>query len=169
MNPVVRLLLLIVFALAIGGYGLRQYQARRTEEEARLDLVRLQRDFDERAPAARELATAADYSDEMRGLFRWYFGAIRDHDNRFPQQREHDHGWKDIVHKHEVNAIQKTQPEFDVFSQNRASVEEVYKLLEGGRYDPIFSGSSAGQHFDIWRADRDQHEGKPMLRLDYAW
>lgn len=167
MNPVVRLLLLIVTAVAIGGFGVHEYQTRRTEDAAKLDLLRVQRDFDERAPAAREIASPADYADEVRGLFKWYFGAVRDHDNHFPDQRGHDRGWKDIVHKHEVNAIKP--PEFEEFSKNHAMVEEVYKLLESGRFDPIYSAASTGQHFDIWRAERDQHEGKPMIRFDFVW
>lgn len=167
MNPVVRLLLLIVFALAIGGWALHQYQKRTTEADARLDLARIQRDYDERAPAARELAGADEYRDEMGGLFRWYFGALRDHDNRFPEQRNHDTGWKDILHKHEIGVIK--QPEFDSLNQNHTTVEEVYKMLQAGRFDPIYSGTSMGQHFDIWKADREQHDNQPMIRLDFVW
>jgi hypothetical protein len=167
MNPVVRLLLLIVFALAIGGWALHAYQTRVTDADAKLDLARLQRDYDERAPAARELSGADEYRDEVGGLFRWYFGAIRDHDNHFPEQRTHDFGWKDIVHKHEIGVIK--QPEFDGLSQNHATVEEVYKMLQGGHFDPVYSGTSMGQHFDIWRADREQHDNQPMIRLDFVW
>jgi hypothetical protein len=167
MNPVVRLLLLIAFVVAIGGYGLHEYQARQTDAESKLDLLRIQRDYDERAPAAREIAGADEYRDEMNALFRWYFGAVRDHDNHFPDQRDHEHGWKDIVHKHEVGNIK--QPEFDGLSQNHATVDEVYKMLQAGRYEPIYSATSVGQHFDIWRAEREQHDGQPMIRLDFVW
>jgi hypothetical protein len=80
-----------VFALAIGGWALHAYQTRVTDADAKLDLARLQRDYDERAPAARELSGADEYRDEVGGLFRWYFGAIRDHDNHFPEQRTQGH------------------------------------------------------------------------------
>jgi hypothetical protein len=167
MNPVVRLLLLIVFALAIGGWALHEYQKRTTESDARLDLARIERDYDERAPAARELTGADEYRDEMSGLFRWYFGALRDHDNRFPDQGNHDTGWKDILHKHETGVIK--QPEFDALNTNHTAVDEVYKMLQAGRFDPIYSGSSMGQHFDIWRAERAEHDNQPMIRLDFVW
>jgi hypothetical protein len=167
MNPVVRLLLLIVAALAIGGWALHEYQTRTIEADSKLDLVRIQRDYDERAPAAREIAGADEYRDEMGGLFRWYFGALRDHDNHFPDQRDHEKGWKDILHKHEIGVIK--QPEFEGLSQNHATVDEVYKMLQGGRFDPVYSGASLGQHFDIWRAQREQHENQPMIRLDFVW
>ncbi len=167
MNPVVRLILLIVFALAIGGWALHEYQTRITDADAKLDLARIQRDYDERAPAAREITGADEYRDEMGGLFRWYFGAVRDHDNRFPDQRNHDLGWKDIVHKHEIGVLK--QPEFEGLSQNHTTVEEVYKMLQGGHFDPVYAGTSMGQHFDIWRADREQHDNQPEIRLDFVW
>jgi hypothetical protein len=167
MNPVVRLLLLIVFVAAIGGYGVHQYQIRRTEEEAKLDLLRIQRDLDERIPAAREITNTEEYSDEMRGLFRWYFGAIRDHDNRFPDQKDHERGWKDIEHKHAINLIKP--PEFEQFEQNHATVADFYKMLQSGHYEPVLTGSSVGQHFDFLKIDREQHDGKSMIRFDFAW
>jgi hypothetical protein len=167
MNPVVRLLLLVVFAAGLGGYGVHEYQARRTEEEAKLDLLRIQRDFDERAPAAREIVATDEYTDEMRGLFRWYFGAIRDHDNKFPDQKDHERGWKDIEHKHAVALIKG--PEFEQFQANHNTVEEVFKTLQSGRYDPVLTGSSLGQHFDLLKAERDQQDGKPAIRFDFAW
>ncbi len=167
MNPVVRLLILVIIAAGLGGWGVHAYQVRRTEEEAKLDLLRIQRDLDERVPAAREIANAEEYNDEMRQLFRWYFGAVREHDNRFPDQKDHDRGWKDLEHKHAVNLIKG--PEFEQFQANHATVDGVYKLLQSGKYDPVLTGSSMGQHFDLLKIERDQHDGKPMLRFDFAW
>jgi hypothetical protein len=167
MNPVVRLLLLIVAALAVGGYALHEYQTRTIQAEAKYDLLRIQRDWDERAPAAREITGADEYRDEMSGLFRWYFGALRDHDNHFPEQRNHETGWKDILHKHEASAIK--QPEFEALSQNHATVDEVYKMFQSGRYDPVYSAASMGQHFDFFRVQREQHDNQPMIRMDFVW
>jgi hypothetical protein len=166
MNPVVRLIVLIVAVIAIGGFAVQQYVQRKTDYESQLDLQRIGREWDERAPAAREIPSNEDYGDEMRGLLRWYFSQLTDHDNRFPDQRDHERGWKDILHKKQVQAI-KGQ-EFDALSANHDTVLAVYKQMQHG-YDPTYSGASSGQHFDLLRFERQMHDNKPMLRIDFAW
>jgi hypothetical protein len=166
MNPVVRLIVLIVAVIAVGGFGVQQYVQRKTDYEAQLDLQRVQREWDQRAPAARELPSNEDYGDEMRGLLRWYFSQLTDHDNRFPDERDHEHGWKDIQHKKQVQAIKPV--EFDALSANHDEVLAVYKDLQHG-YSPIYSGASSGQHFDFLRIEKQMHDNKPMLRIDFAW
>ena len=166
MNPVVRLIILIVAAIGIGGFAVQQYVQRKTDYEAQLDLLRIQRAWDQRAPAAREIAANADYGDEMRGLSRWYFSQITDHDNRFPEQRDHERGWKDIEHKKQVNAIKAA--EFEALSANHDTSLAVYKMLQHG-YEPVYSGTSAGQHFDFLKIEKQMHDNKPMLRIDFAW
>ncbi len=167
MNPLVRLLLLLGGVVAVGGFALHEYLHQKTELEARLDLARIERTFDERAPAAREIAKTDEYGDEMRGLLKWYFGTVRDHDNHYPEFRDHLKGWEDIQHKHDVGRIKG--PEFDAFKANHDAVMELYKQLSGAGYDPMLAGSSAGQHFDIWRMERETQGGKPKIRIDFAW
>jgi hypothetical protein len=160
------LILLIVAVIAIGGYAVQQYVQRKTDYESQLDLLKIQRSWDERAPAAREIAGNEDYGDEMRGLLRWYFAQITDHDNRYPEQRDHEKGWKDIQHKKQVQAIKG--PEFDALSANHDTTLGVYKQLQHG-YEALYSGSSAGQHFDLLKIEKQMHDNKPMLRIDFAW
>ncbi len=167
MNPLLRLVLLIAAVIGVGGYALHEYLHQKTEFEAKLDLARIERTFDERAPAAREMTQAEEYGDEMRGLLKWYFSAIRDHDNRYPEFRDHDRGWADIQHKHEVGKIKG--PEYDAFKVNRDLVMDLYKELSGSGYDPVLGGSSVGQHFDIWKLERVTQDGKPKVRIDFAW
>lgn len=167
MNPLLRLLLMIVALVAVGGFGVHEYLHEKTVSEAKLDLVRIERTFDEQVPAARQIASASDYGDEMRGLLKWYFSAVRDHDNRYPEERDHERGWEDIEHKHAIGKIKG--PEFDAFKQNHDAVAEVYKQLSSSGYDPSLSGSSAGMHFDLWRMEKASHAGKPMVRIDFAW
>src|SRR5471030_1117171 len=99
MNPLLRLLILVVAVVAIGGYAMHEYLHQKTEMEAKVDLIRVQREFEQRASAAREINANEDYNDEMRGLFKWYFSALRDHDNHYPEFKDHDSGWKDLLHK----------------------------------------------------------------------
>ncbi len=167
MNPLARLVLLLAGVIGIGGFALHEYLHQKTEMDARLDLARIERTFDERAPAARELSNPEEYGDEMRGLFKWYFSAIRDHDNRYPEFRDHDRGWEDIEHKHKTGRIK--DPEFDAFKANRDAVMDLYKNLSKGSYDPVLASASAGQHFDIWRMERVTQDGKPKVRIDFAW
>jgi hypothetical protein len=167
MNPLLRLLVLVVAGIAIGGYGVHVYLHQKTEMEAKVDLIRTQREFEQRASAAREINGNEDYGDEMRGLLKWYFSSLRDHDNRYPDFRDHDVGWKDLLHKNAVGAI-KGQA-FEDFKQNREAVQEVYKLLSTGGYDPLYSAAASGMHFDLWKIGRETHEGKPELRIDFVW
>ncbi|MHB8418547.1 MAG: hypothetical protein ACYDCL_10755 [Myxococcales bacterium] len=167
MNPLLRLVLLLAAVIAAGGFGLHEYLHQKTEMESRLDVARIERTFDERVAAAREIAPPEEYGDEMRGLLKWYFGALRDHDNRYPEFRDHDKGWEDIQHKHDIGRIKG--PEYDAFKANRAAVMELYKQLSGTGYDPVLAASSAGQHFDIWRMERQTQDGKPKVRIDFAW
>ncbi|MHB1846429.1 MAG: hypothetical protein ACYCWW_16525 [Deltaproteobacteria bacterium] len=167
MNPLLRLALLLAAVIAVGGYGVHAYVQEKTAAEARDDLMRIERTFDERVPAARELASAQDYGDEMRGLLKWYFSAIRDHDNRYPDFKDHDKGWEDIARKGKSGKIKG--PELEGFKANHDAVEEVYQALSKSGYDPVLSASSAGMHFDLWRLEKQSHDGKPMLRLDFAW
>jgi hypothetical protein len=166
MNPVVRLIILIALVIGVGGFVVQQYVRRKTDYEAQIDLLRIQKAWDQRAPAAREIASNEDYGDEMRGLLRWYFAQLTDHDNRYPDQRDHEKGWKDIQHKKQVQAIKG--PEFDALSVNHDTSLAVYKLLQHG-YEPAYSGSSAGQHFDFLKVEKQVHDNKPMLRIDFAW
>lgn len=167
MNPLLRLVLVLVAVIGAGGYALHEYLHQKTEFEAKADLARIERAFDQRAPGTRELVSAEEYGDDIRGLLKWYFSAIRDHDNRYPDFRDHDRGWADLQRKHDTGKIKG--PEYDAFKVNRDLVMELYKQLSGSGYDPVLSGSSAGQHFDIWRMERVEKDGKPQLRVDFAW
>ncbi len=167
MNPLLRLVLLLAAAIGIGGWLLHDYLHQKTSFEARLDLARIERTFDERAPAAREIAAGEDYGDEMRGLFKWYFGAVRDHDNHYPEFKDHEQHWKDIERRHATGKIKG--PEFDAYKANHDTVEDVYKVLSSTGYEPVLSASNDGQHFDFWRIERQSQDGKPKIRLDFAW
>ncbi len=166
MNPLFRLVLLLAAVIGLGGYVLREYLGEKAGYEARIDLDRIERTFDERAPAARELGSSQDYGDEMRGLLRWYFGALREHDNRFPDFKNHEQHWRQIEHEHATGRIKG--PEFEAYQANHTAVEDAYKALTTD-YDPPLSASSAGQHFDFWRIERVQKDGKPKIRLDFSW
>ncbi len=167
MNPLLRLALMLIALIAAGGYGVHEYLHEKTAAEAKEDLLRLERTFDERIPAAREISNVQDYADEMRGLFKWYSSAIRDHDNRYPELRDHDTGWEDIQHKAKIGKIKG--PEFDAYKASHDAVAEAWQALTKSGYDPVLSASSAGMHFDVWRLERQQHDGKQMLRVDFAW
>lgn len=162
-NPIVKLLIVVALVLGGGFYGRKMYLANQSENAHKMDLERIRKEYLERSPLARDMADPTKYREEMKSLWKWYFGELTDHYNKWGSFKNYERFLDDIDSKKKNKKIK---------DQEYAQYEERYKMAKGfwdmmkeGRYDPIWTASDKGLRFDIYKIEPVADAKEPKFRL----
>jgi hypothetical protein len=162
-NPIVKLLVVVALVLGGGYYGMNLYKAKVAEYDHRLDLERIRREYLERAPLARDIPEANKYAEEMRALFKWYFGELTEHYNKFGAFKNYDRVMQEFEARKKNKKL--SEKEFEQYEERFKLAKGMWDALKEGRYDPIFTSAERGLRFDIYKVEALPDSKDPKVRL----
>jgi hypothetical protein len=174
MNPLIRLL--VILGIGVGGayFGLTRYQKLKIEDEHKLDLARIQREYLERSNWVNDVPDPEKYREERAGLMKWYFTQLTDHYNRYPAFKDYYKVAAELGAKpntgpkkgKELAKKPESAADLALKSQYYELTKSVFDSLKDGSYNPVFTTSSNSLRFDIYKISRVNGSEGPKLRFD---
>lgn len=176
MNPLIRLVALLVVAAGGSYYAFSSYHSLKKEDEHKLDLARIQKEFLERANWVNVVPDPAKYRDERATLDKWYFSALSEHYNHFPAFKNYyrvedelsgkapGSGGKKGKGKGKAPAP-KADESGDVRKEYYALTKATFDDLKDGHYAPAFTGTANSLRLDLLKLAK-RTDGQKGFRVD---
>jgi hypothetical protein len=157
-------LIVAVLGVIIGGIAISNRAADKAREADRqIDLLRIQKDYAERAGWIRSNPDEAAYKEEVQTFLRWYFKEIADHRNQYGLGDKYDEYLAELdARASKGNAKDQELAERKAYYEY---TKNVFDLMRSGKYQPLFSGTDKNMRLDIISADIQPHMGKPQVKL----
>jgi len=152
---------LIVFT-AVVVTGTSRYKASALEADRELSLVRIQKDYLERAGWIRSNPDEKGYKEEVNGFLRWYFREINEHLSRFHGNRKFDDYLTDLSKRVE------NPKEFAERKAHYDYTKKFFDELRTGAYSPVFSATDKGMRLDVASVSVSTGQSKPQVKLGIA-
>src|SRR5262245_45905704 len=105
------------------------------------NLARIQKEYLERVGWLRVNPEEKDYRDDVVTFFRWYFGEIAEHHQRFEGNPKFDSYLLELEER-QVAGQQDSQ-----LAQKKKAFQDTFKVLEAmrsGTYSPLWTGTDKG-------------------------
>ncbi|HYQ81847.1 MAG TPA: hypothetical protein VEP68_10100 [Anaeromyxobacteraceae bacterium] len=166
MNPVVRVTVPLVVAVAVAVALFSTWRSRSDAAEARLERAQLKREFLERGSLSREVPPdkPKEWRDEARALLRWYFDELATWRNRHPAFAKAAEAPRPAKGKEAKAKEDEARAEWRRYAEDRLA------LLRDGKYEPLWSLADRGLRLDIlsFGPAANPEGGARSLRIDFA-
>lgn len=162
MGLVVRLIGVIIVA---GGmyFGFAKYNELKLEDEHKLELVKLEKDYLEKQNWVNDVPDPAKYRDERLGLAKWYFTELTTHYNRYSKFRHAVVAPDAEPAKPGKKAAKKDDVELK--KQYFELVKGVYDQLKDQSYQPAYTGTQNSLRLDLYKVGK-RTDGQRGFRFD---
>ncbi|AKU91544.1 hypothetical protein [Vulgatibacter incomptus] len=148
MSQLAKIVLTAVAVIAVCFIAINKYNSTQEMYEYRLAKEQLRSEFLERAAPVRATGDAARYDDEVRSLFKWYFGELTRLYNRFPAYKGAEDKYLAELDQRKTGGQLKSA-EYDAYKASYDQVREIWDLLRTGKYAPVLSAGDASLRLDF--------------------
>lgn len=163
MNPLVKIILGAALVIGLAVVAINHHSDVKTEYDFQLAREAVRTEFLERAPAVRGVPDPAGYEDEQRNLLRWYFGALAELYNKYPQFRGADEKYLAELEALKVAGKLKGE-EFDQKKANYEMVKEYWTTMKDGKYAAAMTGTDASLRMDFLEFTPAMVEGQKGIK-----
>jgi hypothetical protein len=155
-------IVLAIGVCALGvGFGVSQYSAVKKEGARQQALEQIRREYLERASLALTMADPGRYEEERRALFKWYFNALTNHSNKYPEAKDYFRFEKELKKKGGSEAAS--------YEKRYQLIKSFWERMSSGKYIPVFTAFDQGIRFDIYKLETlTLSDGDPGVRLYFA-
>jgi hypothetical protein len=170
MNPLIRLIAVLVVAAGGSYYAFSTYHTLKREDEHKLDLQRIEKEFLERANWVNVVPSPEKYREERAGIDKWYFGALADHYNHFPQFKNYYRVQDELSGKAPAASGKKGKKpaktdDGDVRKEYFELTKATFDAMKDGHYAPAFTGTANSLRLDLLKLAK-RTDGQKGFRVD---
>ncbi len=159
MSQLAKIVLTAVGVIAIAVLAINKYNSTQEMYEYRLAKEQLRSEFLERAAPIRSISDADRYDEEVRGLFKWYFGDLTKLYNRFPAYKGADASYLAELDERKAKG-QFKEGEYEAYKASYDQIREIWDLLRNGQYSPALSAGDGSLRLDFLEFEQGTVEGR---------
>ncbi len=148
--------LALVFVVASIVVAYRNFKTKDAEAQRDANAARIKIEYLERVGWIRSNPDEKSYKDEVETFFRWYFGQVQEHLNRFGGNRNFDGYLAELEKRKDPQAAEK-KAIYDY-------VKNVFDKMREGKYQPVWSASDKGLRLDVLSTEPVTSGGEPKIR-----
>lgn len=162
MNSLLKVLISGVLLIGAGAFALNKYNDNQEQYEYRLAKERLRAEYLERAPSVWGIQDPDRYREEVRGLFKWYYGALTNLYNRFPEHRDGPTYLDELEARRAKGRISESE-----LAEHKAvydQVQAVWEQIRNGAYAPAMTATDAGLRIDFLEFEQGTVQGQRAIQ-----